>query len=258
MVPRPGPAVIQDEACPTAWFPAPGFIMNRLGLQAGPSAALGLAGLGPHYGAQRPSDPRINLQAASLHPPPRPPLPRLLMGLQLPPSKAAYRMWLALDLPLLRNIYSVMFANCERLEVLTPGGSERQGLAGRKPRAQTHRPPRKPSWNLGTWVDRLWPQASRRAAHGQALLPDRSHCARPEAVFWARPRLVMSPGRGGCAGSRRSWLAAFPGVLPGLPVSSHALRGWAAWRLGESPALGEEQCPFTFSSLLPWSLPVPR
>lgn len=69
MVPRPGPAVIQDEACPTAWFPAPGFIMNRLGLQAGPSAALGLAGLGPHYGAQRPSDPRINLQAASLHPP---------------------------------------------------------------------------------------------------------------------------------------------------------------------------------------------
>lgn len=39
-----------------------------------------------------------------------------------------------MDLPLLRNMYSVLFAKYES-ELLTPGANKRQGLLGREPQA---------------------------------------------------------------------------------------------------------------------------
>lgn len=65
----------------------------------------------------------------------------LLLGLQLSPHQATHRMWSTLDLPLLRNIYSVLFTKYESLSC-HQGASNRQGYWGRNPSAPSS-PPRK-------------------------------------------------------------------------------------------------------------------
>jgi hypothetical protein len=50
-----------------------------------------------------------------------PTLPSLGAPAVTPPHTASHRMWSAMDSPLLRNIYSVLFAKHESLELLTKG-----------------------------------------------------------------------------------------------------------------------------------------
>lgn len=88
------------------------------------------------------------------------------------PSPATHRMWLPMDLPLLCNVYSVLFAKYERLRGGGCWGGScswpRPGppawawrhstTATGSPGAPTPQPSQEASWNLPL-LDCLWPQA---------------------------------------------------------------------------------------------------
>lgn len=103
--------------------------------QEGVSAPLGMDFVSST--TQRPRDLGASPQD-SLHASSRPTSHSVLVGLQLSLPQSTHRMWSALDLPLLRNTYSVLFAKYES-ELLTPGADRRQGLLGREP--PSSRPP---------------------------------------------------------------------------------------------------------------------
>lgn len=119
------------------------FIISGLEAPPGPEAPPGRdehflqAGLCLPYNLQRPSD--LGLPASppdSLCAPGLPHLPLcLLPSLGAPainPLKATHRMWSTMDLPLLRNIYSVLFANCNS-ELFTEGLVRDRGYWGQIP-----------------------------------------------------------------------------------------------------------------------------
>lgn len=155
-------------------------------------------------------------------------------------------MWLALDLPLLRNIYSVVFASCESRRCSPQGAVRgrgwREGSPGPRPTALPGSPAG--TWELGWTIFGLKPAeklpTARPSFPTAATVPGRRPSSGPGHVWSSSPggEDVPAPGAPGWQPSRV--------CCQGLPVSSHALRGWAAWRLGESPALGGRAVSFHF------------